>query len=452
MKSKIVKNAVVQSTIFNVILLIIFVLLWLNYVYPKFIEIEKLKSEVVEEYNYGKKIEKDWIDYKKFKSLSSSIWKKELEWNVYLQNILKEFKEEEFNFHFWNNSSNNYTIFLKNKSSDIAKEKVDFENKWVNKKIENIIPYYTGDSKLWENALTDFKFINYLENLLDKFDLKYTNTIWIGNLTLEESFNSSFNKKSKIDDSLGVKIYYFPLKLNLKWDKRYIVDFLHYIENVGKINYDDWEISVFKENPNDLAFGNMKKYFYPEKDFYNNLFFDIKNVSFSEYIDSSEEKMWEEYYINNNLWWFIKKVQWFEEYSVDLDLRFYVKWMPLFKMKLYVNDVQKKYNNLLKVSNVWMQYILKNKSNLRNFSEIKAMRNFKNFNTYLLSLKNEINLMKKGLNKSWWLWGVYLKSKEYDKIFNIINSSIKNDLKVLSKEEFEKNKKYLWVKEKVKNN
>jgi len=46
----------------------------------------------------------------------------------------------------------------------------------------------------------------------------------------------------------------------------------------------------------------MQDYFYPNKDFYNNLFFDIKKISISEYIDSSDDPASKEYLIDNNLW------------------------------------------------------------------------------------------------------------------------------------------------------
>jgi hypothetical protein len=49
----------------------------------------------------------------------------------------------------------------------------------VSNDIKNILPYYTDDSSLSDNSLTDFKFINYIEELLNNFRLEYSNSIGI---------------------------------------------------------------------------------------------------------------------------------------------------------------------------------------------------------------------------------------------------------------------------------
>lgn len=475
---KLVKNIVIQWFIFNIILLIIFWFVLLQYIYPEYLDIENKKNDLVDKNKIYKNLEIKGIDYKKFKDLNSKYGKDFLANNIYLKNILKEFDESTFDSEFkieskWlflkkckviNNwdictdklkkyltNSKNYDLFLDNKKKDINEKKIKFEKNWINEKISKIVPYYTEDSSIDNNSLTDFKFINYLENLLDKFNLTYKNQIWISDLVLEESFNWSIDKK-KIDNNwLDSKIYYFPLKLQLYGAKRDIVNFIYYIQNVWRINFINWNISVYSEVSkmwNNHSFSDMQDYFYPNKDFYNNLFFDIKKISISEYIDSSDDPASKEYLIDNNLWWFIKDTQWSEKLKIDLDLRFYVKWMPVYKMKNFISKVEKKYFDLVKISNLWNNFIKANKANLRDFSEIKAMRWFKRYGSYLIWLKKKIINLNK-ISKNWLkISEKYKMWRNYDKIFNSINKDFIRDLNILSNELFEKNKHLLWIKQK----
>ena len=61
---------------------------------------------------------------------------------------------------------------------------------------------------------------------------------------------------------------------------------------------------------------------------------DIESIEIGDYIDSSFDlKNTEESFIN-----YLKNTQWKEQYSAKIQLRFYVKWIPVFKIEKYIKD------------------------------------------------------------------------------------------------------------------
>jgi hypothetical protein len=52
-------------------------------------------------------------------------------------------------------------------------------------------PYSESEVNGANNLLSDFKFINYIENLLETFSLEYSNEIGISDIHLVEEFSES---------------------------------------------------------------------------------------------------------------------------------------------------------------------------------------------------------------------------------------------------------------------
>jgi hypothetical protein len=180
MKNKAFQKGIFQGFIFNIIIFILFLFIWLNYLYPEYDEIEDKKNKLIEIEEKYDDLKTKWLNYVDFTKLHNSLWKKIwLDKNIYLTNVLKEFTKDDYEKNFINYKWWVYEKFIEIKKKEIKIEKNKLEESGVSDNIKNILPYYTDDSSLSEDSLTDFKFINYIERLLNNFRLDYTNRIGI---------------------------------------------------------------------------------------------------------------------------------------------------------------------------------------------------------------------------------------------------------------------------------
>lgn len=439
MKKNWTKEAIFQSFIFNSILLIILMAIAIFYLYPQYnLSEEKINTFSDVSNNYQTLVEKG-LSFTEFNIIHKKDWKS-LKWwdSALLNNILTDFREDDYNTHF-SHTGAIYEKFLDWKVID-AKEKREAQiGTNISTKINEILPEYSSDSSLVTDSLTDFKFINHIEWLLDTFQLSSKDKIWIWQLT--ETWKESVKKweKSVKKNPLNGVIYEWKLKLDLIWEKKNIVNFIHYIENVWKITVDNKEVNIYEETNSKFYIDNnderVKNNFLDISDYfkdwinpYDGLIMEVDDLSFMEYMDSSDLPTPDWY----NLVQLIKEWQANEKFQINITLKYYVKGLPTFKIEKFIEDVQARYWNLVKISSSWFEYVSKNRASLNDSNAISAIWSLGNINKYLLGLKIDIKNLGIELKKGEDLGTVYKTAQELDSIFEVITEKLSVDLQAVS--------------------
>ena len=343
------QNNLILSNIFFAIISFSLLFWWWYYLYWEISSIEEIKANTIELNTKLNSYKKEWIDFKTLEETLSEIdtssmnntEKRILESNKI---ILKEIDENFYNNNFINKKENNFDSFISKKKEDYKKNSWDTEKKL--EIISKILPLYSAE-KIDENTLTDFQFINYIESIISTFRLSYKNYIWIKDIKQVENY-----VLSNTDKSLDKTIWEIPVELDISWRKSSIIDFLHFIEKVWKININDetWEITVDREvdelNNPFLEFKtkllNWQKRTW-DYNIFNNQIVDIDNIVLPEYIDSSDIQI-QNSLEDNRFLKEIKNSQDREKYEIKVKLKFYTKWVPLYKINQFKTD----FNNKLK--------------------------------------------------------------------------------------------------------
>ena len=343
------QNNLILSNIFFAIISFSLLFWWWYYLYWEISSIEEIKANTIELNTKLNSYKKEWIDFKTLEETLSEIdtssmnntEKRILESNKI---ILKEIDENFYNNNFINKKENNFDSFISKKKEDYKKNSWDTEKKL--EIISKILPLYSAE-KIDENTLTDFQFINYIESIISTFRLSYKNYIWIKDIKQVENY-----VLSNTDKSLDKTIWEIPVELDISWRKSSIIDFLHFIEKVWKININDetWEITVDREvdelNNPFLEFKtkllNWQKRTW-DYNIFNNQIVDIDNIVLPEYIDYSDIQI-QNSLEDNRFLKEIKNSQDREKYEIKVKLKFYTKWVPLYKINQFKTD----FNNKLK--------------------------------------------------------------------------------------------------------
>lgn len=375
---------------------------------PQLLSIEDTKKSTKEVYTDLTRIEKSWLTFDEFKSLNN-VWSN----TVVVNEILKGMTWDFFTNNLVNTKYNTYKEFLDKNTADLnsnenkklSQEKID--------RISRVLPPYTDNSIDFSNyALTDYKFVNYVESIIESFNFNTSNSIWISKLSLLDDYAiSTWNGW----DALEANIYYIPLNLVLQWTKSSVIEFLYFIENVGNISVDKNNINI-NNNYWFLSKNWVKKVLEWDKltssyNIFEHQIIDIDKITFNDYIDSS--------YLSRgdtNFKDFIIKTQWNDKYEINLNLLFYVKWQPSYKLVEQINSILDKYKETQgKISKLlgntkteWLDRISLTKYNdtIKQFSE-------------------ETNNMRKSLVKKENLEEIYIRALKIDEIINPIFKSLK---------------------------
>jgi len=413
------KSSIMVWFIFTIIVFLLSALYLLFSLYPSYLGIEQIKLDVIEKQDKINKLSKIGLSYKDFKKLSTSylnsknkeITKKEIPEIEYKKKLLlktdKYFYKKNY---LWNTWSTSYSNFLD--STNILLQKELKQNAiWLEKKIVNILPHYSSNYvySQKESDLTDFKFTNYLENLFEKFNLEYNGSLWINNI---ESYY-------KWDWDLDTSIFYVPMSFNLKWRKKDIINFIHYIENVWNLYIKDKTDDVLVLYNDSFITDDFGKKIILEDNvnsdlynIYNHQLSDISYIKMSNYIDSS-------YLIRDkkeNLWDFIKtdKNQKNEKFSIDIGINFYTVWAKNYEIKNSINAIIKNYNwLLLTISSMLKDSNLVKSKKTRDKIKLKKLKDL--FKT-LDKDRAKVNWIKKKMTKKSNLRELYKEAIIYDKI------------------------------------
>ncbi len=355
---------------------------------PRLLGIEWMKTEVQWKIETLQDIEKNGVPFKEMKKISAKF----VEWKPYKKTILDNADEEFYKKRFSNTESESYLDFLTNLEREINTPENKEQLKKQTKRIENILPsYVTEVSQESVEALTDFKFVNYVESILQTFNLKHSSTIWVSNLTVVEDFSSDIKKSTSLENN----IFYIPLSFDLEWRKEDILNFLYYIENVGRIER-KWGGYIIFKDPKFSKNGNQIMFLW--MDYNRNLFehqiVDIESISFEEYFDDLG-------YTGNTkdeLVTRVKNTQGSEEFALSINLRFYVKGIPNYKIEEAVKEAISEHNRLT----VELNKLLAKKG-----ISIDKKINLEKTHSYLKETKKSIQ----EINKS------FVKKEKFDEIY-----------------------------------
>lgn len=415
-ETKILFTNVVYWFLIGVELLVLFFI-----ILPNNHEVEVIKSEAFELNSNLEKYKSKWMPLEEIKSM---IRDKKVELDPkanekYILSIINEVDEGFYKNNFENSSWTLYDDFI-NKKVEIYKNDTSPTNEEKLKITSKVLPYYSDNVLDWSN-LTDFQFINYVESIISTFNLSYTNPIWIKEIKQIDNY-----KLLSSDNSFDKWIYEIPVDLNISWRKSSIIDFLHFIENVWKVTFDNEtkNISINKEesDPGTVFFDFRNKKLDWQKstsnwsyNIYDNQIADIELISMNKYIDSSEKN------IRSNDDWktflkFLKFSQDKEKFDITVRINFYVKWVPKYKVDEFISSFNKRLSliddSVKKI--LWKTDLPSNQK--QKFTNIKlSIENIKN------SIKDNSSanwLMDRYQNISWYLDLIEWYENEIKKINN----------------------------------
>ena len=384
----------------NIIIFILFTILFTYYIYPSFQEVENKKIELWNLAHSLNRIEKKWINFKEFSLARKNT--SEIK-DSYTKKLLLKTNKTFFEENLVNTWSKDYLNFINNKKEELKSGTKNFDKK--QEQVNTILPFYDEQINLDDKyTLTDYRFINYLESIIQTFWLTYKNKIWVWELIYIDPDNLL-----NPDDDLSSKILYIPIKLNIKWAKIDILNFMHYFEKVGAIDIDSWNIKIYKDRfikkwnrVLALKWDNLTKNY----NIYFHQLADIENIKLNKYIDSSYRFRIK----NENFVEFIKRTQANEKLEIEVKLRFYVKWLPDYKIKEYIKNFILNYNDFKK----YIDSELKNKKLKKNVITTNYLQKVKSVNSYLFSIEKKVKEIGKKLGNSKKLDVIYNEAIKYN--------------------------------------
>lgn len=377
------KNSIVIWFVFYFILLFSLILFISLYTIGTINEIEEKKDDTKVLYNEIVKIKTNWLSYGEFKKITSSTpWSKESD------EVLKNITSDFYSSHLMNTDSQSFELFIKAKTNELnSEENTNLINE-NEEQIVNILPTYSDSNiSIWDNSLTDFEFINYIESIFDSFNLSTRASIGIWNVIILDEYIVSGTDGGSLDSN----IYSIPLNLNLVWTKTNIIDFLYFVEKVWTIDVKNNEIFINTESEflskNWFAKILSGDRYTTDYKIFENQIIDIDSVSMPSYIDSSYNSRNDMGFIE-----FIKTKQGNDDYEIKVNLLFYVKWLPKYKVLNSINTVISNYraintktNSLIWGGSIkWIELLnLKKRQNL-----------LKNLNKKILAINKDLRSNK----------------------------------------------------------
>lgn len=332
------KSQIISFTFLSVLFLIS-LLYFLFRLLPELNRIENEKNQTLELVNTIDKIEKEWISYDDFQALKSTIDTSLVEDSKYVSEIINNIDKNFYDKNLVNTTEENYLQFVENL----------FKKYSTDKKLEsdigmlsNILPIYSNWFSIPDTKyLSDFQFINYIESILETFNISYNNFIWISELIILKDY-----MVWQWTTSLEENIFYIPITLDIIWEKAKILEFFYYIDNVWKISADENWISINSNFDKDFSTFSTKVLKSQEKtqdyNIFNNQMFDVESIAFKEYIDWSFDVNEQNLNFVNN----IRNKQWSQKFEARVVLRFYVKWLPMYKIENDINEFIAEYSQI----------------------------------------------------------------------------------------------------------
>lgn len=328
-----IKSAIIQGFIFNAVLAVTLLWFFLYSTLPNIFVVREKQNTLQEAVSYYKNIQSQWLT---LKELKAEYWKSSQK-DPYVTNLLKTIDENFYEENLVNTTDGDYKSFLLSKKQSILEEKDSDEYRARDAKISTILPSYSESQDI-EGSLTDYQFISYIEALLFTFNLETQDSIGTGNI--ESIKPASTNESQTKEVSLDTSIFFIPLELGVVGQKKDILDFIHYLENVGSVNIENGEISVYTDNVIKKPLEGEQ--LSPQYNIYENQIADIQYIVMKDYIDVSPQPN------SADLSTFIKQTQGRERFTAQIKMQFYISWLPDYKVEKFITDTLEKYEQTRK--------------------------------------------------------------------------------------------------------
>ena len=285
-----------------------------------------------------KKSQLQWLSFWDFKKQNKNTdGDKNLEAIVSL--LEKDFYEN--SFQNTDKKYKSFSEFIEAKKQETEARKKSWSEQDMKQIVNTVLPAYSIYDIGYEKgeAYSELEFVNYVEKIMQTFNLEYEGDIGIEEvLPLEEESQKDPKKTEPTDEELlSNKIFYIPLKFSISGFKMSLVDFLYFIENVWRVQVVDWELQVynddfFKKDP--TMFRKSDKLFEWDRatnnyNIYMNQFIDIESITFNEYV----YKKFEDDNRNDFLANIRKLPQGLDKFDAEVVLRFYVKWVSDYQVE-----------------------------------------------------------------------------------------------------------------------
>lgn len=428
----------------------------LLYVYPEYTKISEKKSNLNDMYKEYNDIKSSWLSFGNLKVLYSQLKSKNFQnyltgternflndeiTNSYNKNIISSIDSSFYKTNFeapkgWNKD---YFVFLENLSEEVWAEKDKLNKDNTKEKIDKILPTYVDNlkvdndinsfissetstwDKLKELAYDDTKLLNYLERLVYSFGLENSWNLALWDLT--PLFKSNKDTQASQEELKKIKsgIYYFDINLNLNWTKKWILNFIHFVENVWTLEVSKQWLNVYSDNELDRV-RIINIWDNSSNNIYENPIIDIQEVSFKDYLDWSIKSI--NYQRYSDVVDFVKSTQWNDKMWVNLTLRFYVKWAASDKKLEYINKVFDLYNKETIKLNQVLNNINSSKFIKQNRKSIEYIRELSNYKNYLESIRKDLFKSKNTAGSTVNIDGAFYQFREYDKQLEIISKRV----------------------------
>lgn len=417
-----------QIIIFNSVVLLILIIILIVNIIPNISLYEEEKKNLNTTYKELTLIKERGIDYEQFVNVMAKNPIKD----AYLEALIKTISKDFYDKNILNTQKQGlFDDFIKSKELYLEKKTKERDVSERQKSVQTIFPEYTGNSLIKnEQALTDFKFINYIESILYTFNLVSIDSIGVSDVLVVDDYISQDSKK--MEQGVNPRLYYIPLHLKIVWRKTDIVDFLHFAENVWAISIENGHFTVFNDKKLSQKLGEEESTDY---NIYNNQVFDIENIRMQEYIDSDAINIRNE---EQSIEDFIKSTQGNEKFNFEIAMRFYVKWMPDYQIKNFIKTTLEKYNDLKKESNILL--VKMNKLKADSSTDIITINRLRSVDFDLKVMETEIKNLRNLYTKSASdIEPAYKEAMRINSIFETLESILQKNKKII--ENLEANKK-----------
>ncbi len=322
--NKRIQNAIIQSFVFYMLVFIALIAVFFFLVMPGLSDASQKKSELNELITEKARIQQEGLDFWEFKSLYKEYSKEK---NPYVTNILKTLDWGFYSEHLTNTGSEKYTDFLHVKKQETLEKKDSEEFQDIEATIQSILPLYSLDT--WpESSFNDHDFVKYIESILFTFNLQTDDNLGIGDIVPFDDGTTQSEKKKQI--SSDNSIFYIPLQLELTGQKKDILDFIHFVENVGTISIEDNTLQVHEDKVIQKSLEGQRNS--PTYNIYRNQLIEIESISMRDYIDTSSELTTGDFIT------FIKSTQGRERFNINISLRFYIAGIPWYQVEKFISD------------------------------------------------------------------------------------------------------------------
>lgn len=400
-----------NKLVLNGVIFVIFIIFFFVKVSPWFTQYSEQKDILMQKIEAFHSVSKDGNSFADFSALVT---------DEELKKMIGKIGEDFYSKNLKNTSSLPYADFVKEKTEYINKIKTSDKIKTRDKKLSTVLPSYQEWVSV-EGTMSDLDFINYIENLLKAFSLQTTSNIGINDIVLLEDKG----EKIKKIDALSSQLFYIPLKLDLRGRKADIADFLYYLQNVGKVEkVENDDIKFYADNYITKKIPNFNN-------IYESKLVDIESITLPEYIDTSSVIRPSDAKSTEKFLLFIRNgVENEDVFSVNVELRFYVKGLPVYKLEEYILKIVGEYKKMKTDVEKKLNEAQNRKSVLLNTEILSVISSFKTIKLYLADLDETVKRLEAGLKQKNNLEKLYLDASKvkYDlwNISEILTKNIQN--------------------------